>query len=67
MKDHSLRLSELKMRILWIAATTVTEIHFISVTVVAAIHKILIFSSDNLKEWSFISEFGPYNALLPQR
>ncbi|KAF3021722.1 hypothetical protein E8E15_005074 [Penicillium rubens] len=36
---------------------------WISVTVVAAIHKILIFSSDNLKEWSFISEFGPYNAV----
>ncbi|KAJ5366002.1 Glycoside hydrolase family 32 [Penicillium concentricum] len=36
---------------------------WISVTVLAAIHKIAIWSSDNLKEWSFVSEFGPYNAV----
>ncbi|CAG8900632.1 unnamed protein product [Penicillium egyptiacum] len=36
---------------------------WIAVTVAAAIHKLLIWSSDNLKEWSFASEFGPYNAV----
>ncbi|KAJ5958017.1 uncharacterized protein N7479_005167 [Penicillium vulpinum] len=36
---------------------------WISVTVLASLHKILIWSSDNLKEWSLASEFGPYNAV----
>ncbi|OQE35442.1 hypothetical protein PENCOP_c013G06590 [Penicillium coprophilum] len=36
---------------------------WISVTVLAAIHKIAIWSSENLKDWSFASEFGPYNAV----
>lgn len=36
---------------------------WIAVTVLASLHKILIWSSDNLKEWSLASEFGPYNAV----
>ncbi|KAL4913722.1 glycosyl hydrolase [Aspergillus aurantiobrunneus] len=29
----------------------------------ADLHKLLIYTSDNLKDWSFASEFGPYNAV----
>ena len=35
---------------------------WVAVTALASIHKLLIWSSDNLKEWSLVSEFGPYNA-----
>ncbi|CAG7931565.1 unnamed protein product [Penicillium olsonii] len=36
---------------------------WIAVTALASVHKLAIWSSDNLKEWSFLSEFGPYNAV----
>lgn len=36
---------------------------WIAVTALASVHKLLIWNSDNLKEWYFISEFGPYNAV----
>ncbi|CAI7571545.1 unnamed protein product [Penicillium viridicatum] len=36
---------------------------WVAVTVLASLHKVVIWSSDNLKEWSLASEFGPYNAV----
>ncbi|KAK9859141.1 Glycoside hydrolase [Penicillium brevicompactum] len=36
---------------------------WIAVTALASVHKLVIWSSENLKEWSFVSEFGPYNAV----
>ncbi|CAG8111289.1 unnamed protein product [Penicillium salamii] len=36
---------------------------WIAVTALASIHKLAIWSSDNLKQWSLLSEFGPYNAV----
>ncbi|KAI3195383.1 CAZyme family GH32 [Penicillium roqueforti] len=36
---------------------------WIAVTTLASLHKLLIWSSDNLKEWSLASEFGPYNSV----
>lgn len=36
---------------------------WIAVTALASVHKLLIWSSDNLKEWTLASEFGPYNAV----
>ncbi|KAJ6097857.1 hypothetical protein N7499_002231 [Penicillium canescens] len=36
---------------------------WIAVTALAKIHKLFIWSSDNLKDWSPLSEFGPKNAV----
>lgn len=36
---------------------------WISVISLAQLHKILIYTSDNLKEWELVSEFGPENAV----
>jgi levanase/fructan beta-fructosidase len=36
---------------------------WVAVTTLASLHKLLIWSSDNLREWSLSSEFGPYNAV----
>ncbi|KAK4893445.1 hypothetical protein LTR27_008127 [Elasticomyces elasticus] len=35
---------------------------WVAVTVLAWLHKMLIWTSPNLKEWTFASEFGPVNA-----
>ncbi|GFF38042.1 levanase [Aspergillus udagawae] len=35
---------------------------WVVVTTLAALHKLAIYTSDNLKDWKFVSEFGPYNA-----
>lgn len=36
---------------------------WISVTTIASVHKLAIWTSDDLKAWTFASEFGPYNAV----
>ncbi|SPO06590.1 related to inulinase [Cephalotrichum gorgonifer] len=36
---------------------------WISVIALAQLHKILIYTSSNLKEWTYASEFGPMNAV----
>ncbi|OJJ00309.1 hypothetical protein ASPVEDRAFT_128290 [Aspergillus versicolor CBS 583.65] len=36
---------------------------WVLVAALSEIHKLLIYTSDNLKDWSFVSEFGPYNAV----
>lgn len=36
---------------------------WIAVTALASLHKLLIWSSANLKDWTLASEFGPYNAV----
>jgi fructan beta-fructosidase len=36
---------------------------WVAVTALASAHKLLIWTSANLKEWSLASEFGPYNAV----
>ncbi|KAJ5105010.1 hypothetical protein NUU61_002357 [Penicillium alfredii] len=36
---------------------------WVVITALAEIHKLLIFTSDDLKDWSLASEFGPYNAV----
>jgi hypothetical protein len=36
---------------------------WISVVSLAQLHKVLIYSSPNLKDWTFASEFGPWNAV----
>lgn len=36
---------------------------WVLVTSLAEIHKLLIWTSDNLKDWSVVSEFGPANAV----
>ncbi|KAJ5103603.1 hypothetical protein N7532_004132 [Penicillium argentinense] len=35
---------------------------WVVVTSLAALHKLAIYTSDNLKDWELASEFGPYNA-----
>lgn len=35
---------------------------WIVVTTLAALHKLVIYTSDDLKNWTMASEFGPYNA-----
>ncbi|KAI9368880.1 glycosyl hydrolase [Aspergillus egyptiacus] len=36
---------------------------WVLVLALSEIHKLLVYTSDNLKDWSFASEFGPYNAV----
>lgn len=36
---------------------------WVSVISLTKLHKLAIYTSDNLKEWSFVSEFGPVNAV----
>ncbi|KAL4779013.1 glycosyl hydrolase [Aspergillus varians] len=36
---------------------------WVLVTVLAELHKLLFYTSDDLKSWSLTSEFGPYNAV----
>ncbi|KAJ5304467.1 uncharacterized protein N7443_004127 [Penicillium atrosanguineum] len=36
---------------------------WVLVTALSEIHKLIIWTSDNLKEWSVVSEFGPFNAV----
>ncbi|KAL4906164.1 hypothetical protein BDW74DRAFT_151416 [Aspergillus multicolor] len=36
---------------------------WILTTALSDLHKLLIFTSDDLKNWTFASEFGPYNAV----
>lgn len=36
---------------------------WVLVTAVSELHKLVIWTSDNLKEWSVVSEFGPFNAV----
>ncbi|GLI81586.1 hypothetical protein PoHVEF18_009971 [Penicillium ochrochloron] len=36
---------------------------WISVVSLAQLHKLLIFTSPNLKDWTYASEFGPWNAV----
>lgn len=35
---------------------------WVVITTLAALHKLVIYTSDNLKDWTMASEFGPYNA-----
>ncbi|KOS36953.1 hypothetical protein ACN38_g12270 [Penicillium nordicum] len=35
---------------------------WVVITALAAVHKFVIYTSDNLKDWKLASEFGPYNA-----
>ncbi|GLA23846.1 exoinulinase [Aspergillus phoenicis ATCC 13157] len=35
---------------------------WVVVTSIAELHKLAIYTSDNLKDWKLVSEFGPYNA-----
>ncbi|GKZ30104.1 hypothetical protein AbraIFM66950_007798 [Aspergillus brasiliensis] len=35
---------------------------WVVVTSIAELHKLAIYTSDNLKDWELVSEFGPYNA-----
>ncbi|KAL1850499.1 hypothetical protein Plec18167_002333 [Paecilomyces lecythidis] len=35
---------------------------WVVVTSLAELHKLLIYTSDNLKDWKLVSQFGPYNA-----
>ncbi|KAI0142991.1 exoinulinase [Xylariaceae sp. FL1272] len=37
--------------------------HWVAVTSLAALHKLLIWNSANLKEWTLVSEFGPSHAV----
>lgn len=36
---------------------------WVLVTAISELHKLLIWTSDNLKEWSVVSEFGPFNGV----
>jgi Beta-fructosidases (levanase/invertase) len=36
---------------------------WVAVTVLSSLHKVAIWTSDNLKEWTLASEFGPYNGV----
>ncbi|RAK82987.1 exo-inulinase [Aspergillus costaricaensis CBS 115574] len=35
---------------------------WVVVTSIAELHKLAMYTSDNLKDWKLVSEFGPYNA-----
>ena len=36
---------------------------WVLVTSLAEVHKLVIWTSDNLKDWSVVSEFGPFNGV----
>lgn len=37
--------------------------HWVMALALALQHKVLLYTSDNLKEWQLVSEFGPFNAV----
>ncbi|OBT51899.1 hypothetical protein VE04_07806 [Pseudogymnoascus sp. 24MN13] len=36
---------------------------WVAVMVLAKLHKVVVYNSENLKDWTYISEFGPLNAV----